>query len=332
VDKHFYGVLPSVETRTYGAIRASLELLDPHTVFVEPQPREVERDELRGVYGGIGVTVWRDVAGRIALDPFPRSPAEQSGLRKGDVLLAIDGEPVTDRTSVSDVEAQIHGDVGTPVTLTVSRASTSPVYVTITREETEKPSITWRMERAGIGYIGVDGFTERTDGELADALQALQQAHAQALVLDLRGNGGGLVDSAVAVAGRFLQPRDVVLYQRSRAGERTFRTRSKDSLALPLVVLVDAQTAGAAEIVAGALQAQDRALLIGGATFGKGFVQEIFDLTDGASVHVTTAIWLTPDRRQIDGQGLNPDIVIPRSDAVGDEQLNRAVVYLESES
>jgi carboxyl-terminal processing protease len=331
VEKHFYGPLPSLEARTYAAIRASLALLDPYTVFVEPQPRQLERDQLRGIHGGIGVTVWRDGEGRIALDPFLGSPAEQAGLRKGDVLLAIDGERVTEKTRESDVEARLHGEVGTRVTVTISRSTASALDVTITREEIETPSVTWRLEGAGIGYLGLERFTERTDAELAAALEALEQAEARGLVLDLRGNGGGLVDSAVAVAGRFLQDGEVVLHQRSRAGERAFRARSKESVVLPLVVLVDAQTASAAEIVAGALQAHDRALLVGDDTFGKGSVQEIHDLSDGSSLHVTAAIWLTPNGHEIDQQGLKPDIEVGDSDAPGDEQLNRAVVYLESE-
>jgi carboxyl-terminal processing protease len=186
------------------------------------------------------------------------------------------------------------------------------------------------MQRAGIGYIGIDRFAESTAVEMAAAVHALEQAQARALVLDLRGNAGGVVDSALAVADRFLQPTDVVVYRRSRTGERTFQAQGADNkISLPLVVLVDGETASAAEIVAGALQHHDRALLIGEATSGKGSVQEVFDLGDGSSVHVTTAIWLTPDRRQIDNRGLMPDIAIRSSDAPGDEQLNRAVACLE---
>jgi carboxyl-terminal processing protease len=330
LERHFYGGMPSVETRTYGAIRASLELLDPYTVFVEPQPRELERDQLRGVYGGIGVAVWRDAEGRITLDPFPGSPAERAGLRKGDILLAIDGERVAEGARECDVEVQLHGEVGTRVTVTISRSTVTVLDVTITREEIETPSVAWRLAGVGIGYIRLERFTERTGAELADALEAVEQAEASGLVLDLRSNAGGLVDSAVAVAGRFLQEGDIVLHQRSRSGERTFRARSEEGVALPLVVLVDAETASAAEIVAGALQDHDRALLIGDETFGKGSVQEIHDLSNGSSLHVTSAIWLTPDRHQIDQQGLTPDIGVQNSDAPGDEQLDRAVLYLES--
>jgi carboxyl-terminal processing protease len=331
VEKHFYGSLPSVEARTYGAIRASLELLDPYTVFVEPLPRELERDRLRGSYGGIGVAVWRDGDARIVLDPFSAGPAERAGLLKGDVLLRIDDEPVTAETTVSAVEARFHGDVGTDVTLTVSRSTMSVFDVTITREEIERPSVAWRMVGTGIGYVRIDGFTERTRSEMTQALRALEERGAGGLVLDLRSNSGGLVESAVAAASWFLQEGDIVLYQSGRTGERVFRARSTDRVDLPLVVLVDGETASAAEILAGALQDHDRACLIGDVTFGKGSVQEIYELTDGSSVHVTTAIWLTPERLRIDGQGLTPDIPMPSSDDPGDEQLDRAVVYLESE-
>jgi carboxyl-terminal processing protease len=332
VEKHFYGPLPSVKARTYGAIRTSLELLDPYTVFVEPQPRELERDQLRGVYGGIGVAVWRDGEGQIALDPFPESPAARAGLRKGDVLLAIDGEPVTAGTGATDVEAELHGDVGTDVTVTISRPTASVLDVTITREQIERPSVTWRQLTANVGYIGIERFTERTYSEVEEALRALERAQATELVLDLRSNAGGLVDAAVAIAGLFLQEGDVVLYQSGRAGERIFRAKSGNVVALPLVVLVDGGTASAAEIVAGALQGHDRAVLVGDATFGKGSVQEIYDLTDGSSVHITAAVWLTPDRHQIDSQGLMPDIPVQSSDGPRDEQLDRALFYLESES
>jgi carboxyl-terminal processing protease len=330
VEKEFYGAVPSSEARTYGAIRASLELLDPYTVFVEPRSRELERDQLKGVYGGIGVDVWRDEAGRMALAPFPGSPAERAGLRKGDVLTAVDGERVTDRATENDVSAQLHGQRGTQVTVTISRPTVSALDVTITRERIETPSVSWRLERAGIGYLGLERFTERTDAELADALLALERAQASGLVLDLRSNAGGLVDSAVAVAGRFLDEGAIVLHQRSRTGDQTFYARSTDRTALPLVVLVDGQTASAAEIVAGALQDHGRAPLIGNETFGKGSVQEVHPLSNGSSVHVTSAVWLTPDGHQIDQQGLTPDIAVRNNGGAGDEQLNRAVGYLES--
>ncbi len=331
LEEHFFGEVPPPQARTYGAIRGSLALLDPHTVFVEPVPRQLEQDRLRGAYGGIGVAVWRDDEGRIALSPYPDSPAKRAGLTRGDVLLAVDGEPLPGAVTESEVEVRLRGEVGTEVRLTVRRSNGSSLEVTIEREVIEVPSLTWHMETPATGYVHVMRFTDRTDDELAVALQGLKEAGASGLVLDLRENRGGLLEPAVAVAGQFLEEDDVVLRQESEGRTRTFRAESAGDLTTPLAVLVDGGTASAAEIVAGALQDQERAVLIGSTTFGKGSVQEIYDLSDGSSLHVTTAIWLTPDRHRIDKQGLTPDVVVPSGDGVGDEPLTEAVNTLESE-
>jgi carboxyl-terminal processing protease len=341
VEEHFFGEVPPPQARTYGAIRGSLALLDPYTVFVEPVPRELEQDRLRGAYGGIGVAVWRDDEGRIALSPYPDAPAERAGLARGDVLLAIDGEPLPEAATESEVEVRLRGEVGTEVLLTVSRSDASSFEVAIEREVIEVPSLTWHMETAATGYVHVMRFTDRTDDELAVALERLSEAGASRLVLDLRENRGGLLEPAVAVAGQFLEEGDVVLHQESEGQTRalrartlrarTFRVESAGDLTTPLAVLVDGGTASAAEIVAGALQDQGRAVLIGTTTFGKGSVQEIYDLSDGSSLHVTTAVWLTPDRHRIDKQGLTPDVVVPSGDGAGDEPLTEAVNHLESE-
>jgi carboxyl-terminal processing protease len=330
VEEHFFGNVPSAQARTYSAIQRSLTLLDPYTVFVEPVSRELEQDRLRGAHAGIGVTVRRNADGQITLTPYSDSPAERACLARGDVLLAIDGEPVSD-LPVSEVEIRLRGEVGTQVHLRLRRASGSSFEATIERERIEVPSLTWHMETATTGYVRLMGFTERTNRELDVALQELEEAHAGGLVLDLRQNNGGLLGPAVEVAGRFLEGGDVVLHQDGRGGQRTFRAEGEGDLSTPIVVLVDGGTASAAEIVAGALQDHDRAPLMGEPTFGKGSVQEIYDLSDGSSLHVTAAIWLTPDRHRIDKQGLTPDVVVPASDGLGDEPLGRAVSYLESE-
>lgn len=330
IETDFYGPIPSVETRTYGAIRRSLELLDPYTVFLEPESRELEEDQLRGSFGGIGVTLWQDSAGHIAVDPFPASPAERAGVREGDILVAINGEKIGAGANLSDVEAKLHGKAGTPVTLTLSRPTTQ-LDLTITRETIETPSVVWRLETRDIGYIALSQFTERTASEVARAVEELQRRQARELILDLRGNAGGLVDSAVGVASLFLADGEVVLHERSRGGEKTLRAGGEQDVGLPLVLLVDEKTASAAEMLAGALQDHDRAVLMGSATFGKGSVQEIYALSNGASVHVTTAVWLTPSRREIAGTGLAPDIPIRKTDEPGDEQLQRAVSYLALE-
>ena len=334
VEEHFYGELPSPRERTYGAIHAALSLLDdPYTVFVEPQPRELERDKMRGTFGGLGVTLWRDAEGQMLLSPYADSPAERAGVHEGDILLAVDVETIADDTTVDDVRAWFHGEIGTPVTLTISRPPTPPFDLTIVRAEIQVPSVTWRVldQAPGVGYIQINGFTERTGDEVVSALQELlQEQGVSSLIVDLRSNPGGLLDPAVAITSQFL-PDGVVLIERSHDGrERTFPVQDGGiATEVPLVVLVNGGTASAAEIVAGALQDYDRGLLIGEPTFGKGSVQLIYDLSDGSSLHVTTAIWLTPQQHRIEGQGLTPDIYVPRGTGPQDRQLDRAVAYLQ---
>jgi len=331
IEEHFFGDVPSAQTRTYGAIRQSLALLDSHTVFVEPVPRELERDQLRGAHGGIGVTIARNEEGLLILDPYPGSPAARAGIIAGDALVAIDGEPVLPETSESEVAARIRGEMGTEVQITVRRHSGAIRAFLIERKRIEVPSVNWRLETPDTAYIRLETFTERTAQELSSALTSLRQAGAASFVLDLRGNRGGLVESAVDVATQFLREGDVVMRQRGRDGERSFLALVTGDLEAPLVVLVDGNTASAAEIVAGALQDNGRATLMGQETYGKGSVQEIYDLSDGSSLHVTTAIWLTPAGHPIAGQGLTPDLELTAGTGTGDNPLIQAVAYLELE-
>jgi carboxyl-terminal processing protease len=336
LEQHFYGELPPPRERAYGAIHEALRLLDdPYTIFVEPQPRELERDTMRGSFGGIGVTPWRNAEGLMMLSPYADAPAERAGVLERDILLAVDGEAITDETQADDVRAWLHGEVGTPVTLTISRPPTSPFDLTITREEIQIPSVTWRVldQSPDIGYIHISSFTERTGVEVVDALrELLEEQGVSSLVLDLRDNSGGLLNPSVATASQFLSEGVVLVELYRDTEERTFPVREGGlAVDVPLAVLVNGGTASAAEIVAGALQDHDRGPLIGESTFGKGSVQLIYDLSDGSSLHVTTAIWLTPEQHPIDGQGLTPGIYVPRGDGPQDEQLERAVAYLQAQ-
>lgn len=314
LEHGFLGEDPPIKQRTYGAIRGLTESYgDPYTVFVEPQPRQREREDLKGEFGGIGAWVIREDDGTYILRPMKDKPAERAGIQDGDVLVAVDDREIGPDMPQDEVIDLIRGPIGTRVRITVRRPATDEVLTfEIERERIETPSVEWRLldEPAGTGYIRLMLFSERTPDELDDALSDLRSQGVTRIVLDLRHNTGGLLEAAVEVASRFLRD-GVVLYEVRSSGEKTYEVRRRSTVFDgPVVVLVDRATASAAEIVAGALQDRGRALLFGETTFGKGSVQLVHDLSDGSSLHVTAARWLTPNRRQIDGVGLTPDFPV----------------------
>lgn len=339
IENSYLGELPDTTQLSYGAIRGALALLnDPYTIFIEPVIREQERVTLRGTFGGIGATLSRpDEESDIILDPIPGNPAEAAGIQAGDRLLAVDGEPISVAMTVQEVANMIRGEKGTIVVLTVIHpGATEAVDIEIERDDILVPSVTYRLtlEDPSIGYIQLSRFSGESSNEIAEAITALEAEGAEALILDLRHNGGGLVDAAVSVSDHFLTEGDI-LFQRSRGdGERIYRS-SNNTLApaIPLIVLVDGGTASASEILAGALRDRDRAILVGQPTFGKGSVQLVYDLSDGSSIHVTSSRWYTPSRFEIDQQGLTPDyeVAITQEDIDNgrDPILLRAIELLQ---
>ncbi len=330
LEEDFYGSLPSPRERTYGAIRGALETLgDPYTIFLPPQTSEVEQDRLAGAYGGIGVDLWWN-DNRPTLSPFPDSPAQEAGLQSGDLLLAVDGEPVAGY-DLDEIRVLLRGEVSSTVALTIYRPPT--LTLTVTRAEIQIPSVTYRLLDLDqtVGYIHITTFNDRTPDETERAAESLLNAGASRLVLDLRDNGGGLVNSAVMVADLFLSD-GVAMYTAWRESESSVEMEPGGLLeGMPTVVLVNHSTASAAEILAGALQIREHTPLIGEQTRGKGSVQGLFSLSDGSSLHVTTSIWLLPNHQPLPESGLTPDIPIsPDADAPGDELLERAVQYLDS--
>ena len=340
VEDKFYGDIPDGSASVYGAIRGALGTLDdPYTIFVEPQPRALEKAELEGKFGGIGAFVSRGPNGEVVLTPMVDSPAEQAGVQEGDILLRVEDTPITPEMTTDEVVLLIRGEVDTQVTLALERVGEAePIVVTITRKVIETPSVEWQVleQDPDTGYIRIRLFTERTGRELERALEELRDEGVTRLVLDLRDNGGGLLDAAVDVTSQFLRE-GVVLYEDRRDQPEKFYSVKKGGLALdlPLVVLVNGGTASASEIVAGALQDYERGSLIGERTFGKGSVQLVYDLSDKSSLHVTVARWLTPDRHRIDGEGIIPDVeIIPSQEDLAsglDPQLERAIAYLQEQ-
>jgi carboxyl-terminal processing protease len=334
LERDFYGDTPTVRERLYGSVRGLTEAYaDPYTYFVEPQPRELERDQLRGRFGGIGAYIDPTQDGFI-LRPMDDQPAALAGVMAGDRLIAVDDQAIEADTDLDTVLGLVRGEVGSEVCLDVERpdpagGAPTSLRICIVRAEIETPSVEWQIlddPAANIGYIRHTLFSERSGDEMLQAIQELQTAGADRFILDLRGNPGGLVDTAVAIADLWLDE-GVILYERQASGrERTFSSTAGDvSDGAPLVVLVDHGSASASEIVAGALRDRSRALLVGEQTFGKGSVQLVHDLVDQSSLHVTTARWFTPDWSAIDGVGLTPDVTVDP----GIDPLARAVEVVQ---
>jgi len=311
-------------------------LSDQYTVLIEPPATRLETDQLRGQFGGIGADLRRDAEGRTHLTPYPDGPAAKAGAIIDDELAAVDGDPIVPTMRLDEIEARLRGDVGSHVRLTLIRGDRT-IEIDVERASITPPSTQWRIiaEAPNLGYISIRIFTDRTSDEVKRAIEELRGRGARALILDVRDNGGGLLDSAVSVTGQFVE--GVVMFeQRREGGERQLSAPAGGAgTDLPLVVLVNNSTASASEIVAGALHDRGRAILIGERTYGKGSVQSIYPLADGSSLHITTAEWYTPNHGKLSGEGLAPDIqaVLTADDrAAGrDPVLDRAIAYLSVE-
>ena len=341
LQRSFIGDVPTDQKQAWGAAHGLVAAYaDPYTVFVEPAPREMERDELAGHFGGIGAYLGRDDQGRMLVTVMRDKPAARAGVQDNDVLLAVDDKEITGAMSVEEVVALIRGDEGTQVRLKLLRPpATDPINVTVTRERVDTPSVEWRVldQATGVGYARIAVFGERTADELRKGISELQAAGVKKLVLDLRGNGGGLVDAATDIASQFIKEGNVLREVKRGGQERYYPVTSTPSSAQnwDMVVLVDGGTASASEIVSGALRDHGRAILIGEKTYGKGSVQEVHEFPDGSSLHVTVARWLTPDGHQIDGTGLQPDVQVGLSEDDRkngrDPQLARAEAWLNGD-
>ncbi len=263
LQRDFFGDQPADQQRTYAAIQGLAQSYDdPYTYFVEPQPRQREKENLSGEFGGIGAWVSTDDAGNIVLKPMPGRAAELAGILEGDILVAVNGTGITPELSQDQVLDMIRGPIGEPVELQLRRGDIPDLLtISVVRERVETPSVEWRVleEAPKVGYIAIRQFTERTADELDSAIGDLETQGISFLVLDLRHNGGGLLQSSIDVASRFLND-GVVLFERKNDGSReTYRVENvRRAPNWPTAVLVDGATASAAEIVAGALQDRGR--------------------------------------------------------------------------
>ena len=306
-DNYAGGPRPALDTLTKNALTSLLHQLDPHSNFYDRSQWKELLDEQRSGYAGIGASLSSFVRGSSVdtyiVSTFDRTPARLAGLRFGDRIVAVNGVSV-EGDPIESTRDKIRGQIGTIVRITVERADTGRrETVTIKRAIVEQPSVpdAYIIER-GIGYIDLsEGFNYTTDAEFGAAISKLKRAGMISLVIDLRGNGGGLVDQAVKVAGRFLPKGTLIVSQRGRtaADGLEWVSNSVSPETMPLVLLVDENTASASEIVAGAFQDRDRALIVGERTFGKGLVQNVIDLPLQTGLTLTAARYYTPSGRSI---------------------------------
>lgn len=326
------------DTLMRGAIRGMLESLgDPHTSYLDPEEYQTLTSQLQGEESYEGIGAWVDTTSDFLtiISPIPGSPAEKVGLRTGDKIIAIDGK---DMTGIDGelVRKQVLGPAGSQVTLTIQRAGHEPFDVKITRAKITVPSVDARMLDNNIAYVRLLIFADNTKDELEKSLKELLAQNPRGLILDLRGNGGGYLESAIDVASEFIDKGVIVSEQYGDGTKRSFEAR-KGGLAtdIPMVVLINQGSASASEIVAGAIQDLGRGKLVGVKSFGKGSVQIPTPLKNNeGAVRITVARWLTPNGRTIHGVGLTPDVEVQITEQDfaqnRDPQLDKAVELLST--
>lgn len=337
IEEEYYGDLPSAEELVYGAIRGATNTLDdPYTAFSDPVAAEYRRQTDGSSYEGIGAFVTMEDGLFQIVSPMKGQPAEEAGLRAGDIVLQVDDTPI-ENMSLYEAIGLILGPAGTEVRLTILRVGEEPFEVTIMRATIDVPTVEGEMREDGIAYVSLLNFNWGASQTLRGTLNNLLAEDPVGVILDLRGNPGGFLNESVLVAGLFLPQDDVILIERTRASTEHLTVEDFGGLGpvapdIPMVVLVDGGSASASEIVAGALQDSERAILIGETTFGKGSVQGLHELSDGSEMRITIARWFTPNDRAIHGEGLEPDIAVELTqedvDAGLDPQLDRAVQLL----
>ena len=302
VEENFADPLSADKSIYKGAIPGMLRTLDPHSNFFDPKDLEAMREDQRGHYYGVGMQVQGRNGKTIVMSPFVGSPAYKAGLKPGDVITQVDGKS-TDNLDSTKVADMLKGPKGTPVTIQVAReGEEAPLTFNIVRDEINRKSVPDAfLIKPNIGYVKVEQFIETTSHELEDALKNMDEDHLKGLIIDLRGNPGGLLNEAVAIGDPLLPKGDVIVSHKGRASaERVYTARNGNhGRNYPIVVLVNRNSASAAEIVSGALQDHDRAWILGDNTFGKGLVQTVYPLVENTGLALTTAKYYTPSGRLI---------------------------------
>ncbi len=296
----------------YGAIKGMLNSLDPHSSFMPPEIFTEMQIDTKGEFGGLGIQIGIKNRMLTIIAPIEDTPADKAGVEAGDKIIKIDDESTKD-ISLHDAVSKLRGPKGTAVTISILREGLEETKdITIVRDIIKLKSVKSRVIDEQIGYVKLTQFQEKTAADLKKALNDLSGKDITSLIIDLRNNPGGLLKGAVDVSSQFLPPGKLVVYIKGRSGDKTEfnTTNGNDYVDIPMIVLVNGGSASASEIVAGALQDWEKAVILGTQTFGKGSVQTVMPLTDGSAVRLTTARYYTPKGRSIQTTGITPDIMV----------------------
>lgn len=311
-----------------GAIKGMLQNLDPHSTYLSDTEYKDMKETTSGAFFGIGIEISTENGQIIVVSPIEDTPAYRAGLKAGDIILAVDGHPTQDLT-MQEVVSKIRGAKGSEVELLIlHKEAKAPSTVRIVRDSIPLISVKTRFLETGYVWARITRFSDNTQKELLDGLaEAAKQGPIKGIVLDLRNNPGGLLDQAVKVSDVFLSGGEIVSMRgRDDNGSRSFKaTDAKTDETCPLVVLVNAGSASASEIVAGALQDHKRGLLVGERTFGKGSVQNVIPLPDGSALKLTVALYYTPSGRSIQAEGIVPDFMVPFEIPREDESITARI-------
>ncbi|NLJ83817.1 MAG: S41 family peptidase [Halanaerobiaceae bacterium] len=325
---YYYVDEPDIAELLRGAMKGMVETLDVHTTYLSEEEFEEFQMEFEGHFGGIGIVIQPDLT---VVSPIKGTPGERVGIQPGDVIIAIDGESTENMTQAEAVQ-KMRGEPGTTVIISIMReGEEKPLEFVIIREDIEIPYVEWEMKTDKIGYISIADFANDVGKKVSIAIEELEAEGAEALILDLRTNPGGLLSEAIDVASNFLEEGTIVSVRYRVGSDDVYKVNTDfKTCNLPLLVLINQGSASASEIVAAAIKDNGRGVLMGMKTFGKGTVQTLFSLSEGSALKLTTGRYYTPSGDYIHEKGIQPDVEVsydPEYD--GDKQLEAAIKYIE---
>ncbi len=329
---NYYVEDKNVDELVDSAISGMLKELDPYSSYLSPDEYEEMQIEFDGEFGGIGIVITIREEKLTIVSPIKNTPGDRADLQAGDVIKAINGK-LTSKISQDKAVDLMRGEPGTNVTLTISREDTEDFDVEITRANIEVPYVEHNMETDRIGYLSINQFAKDVGYDTQKALEDLKSQGAEAVILDLRTNPGGILEEAVNVASNFIEDGKVVKVKSRTKEDEVFNTVSDiEAVDLPMIVLINEGSASASEIVAGAISDYNRGILLGKKTFGKGTVQTVIPMGDGSALRLTTARYYTPDGTFIHEKGIKPNVEVEFDrESEEDQQLQNAIELLQKQ-